>query len=379
VVVIKYRSVSAGAMHACDIASGGIAWCWGLNGREGRIGLPTLADGLQSSEPVQVPGGHRFVQLSTYGSHTCGLTREGRAYCWGYNGWGHLGNGTSTTSSTPVAVQGGLTFRQISAGGAHTCGVTTDNRAYCWGFGQSGELGRGSTASSNVPVAVSGNLSIASITAGSDYTCAVTTSGQGQCWGYSGLGNLGDGGKISFGNTYVTVPQAVVGGQAFRALSASKGMTCGVNTAGSAFCWGANSGRIGNGGSTETSTPSAVSGGLSFRAVSAGFNHSCGVTNSDEVWCWGANTSGQLGMTIGNGSNVPVRAGGSLAAAEVSAANIATGSASFTCAISADRLTTYCWGRNDVGQLGNGATTTSAAINSTPSIVVGQKPLPRTR
>ena len=122
-----------------------------------------------------------------------------------------------------------------------------------------------------------------------------------------------------------------------------------------------------------------MSGGLSFRSVSAGFNHSCGVTTDDAVWCWGSNGNGQLGLALANGSNVPVRAGGSLAAAEVTAANLATGSASFTCAISADRLTTYCWGRNDVGQLGNGATTTSAAINSTPSIVVGQKPLPRTR
>ena len=379
VVVIRYRSVSAGAMHACDIASGGIAWCWGLNGREGRIGMSTLADGVQSSQPVQVPGGLRFMQLSTFGSTTCGITRDARAYCWGYNGFGNLGNASSISSATPVAVQGGLTFRQISVGAAHVCGVTTDNRGYCWGFGQTGELGRGSTASSNVPVAVSGNLSIASISAGSEYTCAVTTSGGGQCWGYSGLGNLGDGGRISFGNTQVTVPQAVVGGHSFRQLSASNAMTCGLNSGGSAFCWGANSGRLGNGGSTETSTPSAVSGGHNFRMLSAGYNHTCGVTTADEVWCWGSNTSGQLGLTLGNGSNVPVRAGGSLTAAEVTAANLATGSASFTCAISADRLTTYCFGRNDVGQLGNGSTSAAAAINSTPSIVVGQKPLPRTR
>ena len=379
VVVIRYRSVSAGAMHACDIASGGIAWCWGLNGQQGRIGLPTMTEHAASSVPVRVPGDVRFVQLSTFGSTTCGLTREGRAHCWGYNGFGNLGNGGGASSFTPVAVQGGLTFRQISVGAQHVCAVSTESRGYCWGFGQNGELGRGSTASSSTPVPIAGNLALASITAGSEYACAVTTSGAGQCWGYSGLGNLGDGGKISFGNTYVTVPQAVVGGHAFRALSASDGRTCGVTTAGAAFCWGANSGRLGNGGSAETSTPSAVAGGLSFRAVSAGFNHTCGVTTTDAVWCWGSNTSGQLGLTMANGSNVPVRAGGGLLAAEVTAANLATGSASFTCAIADDRLTTFCWGRNDVGQLGNGSTSTAAAINAAPSIVQGQKPLPRTR
>ncbi|MEO7998558.1 MAG: hypothetical protein ABI852_14000, partial [Gemmatimonadaceae bacterium] len=94
------------------------------------------------------------------------------------------------------------------------------------------------------------------------------------------------------------------------------------------------------------------------------------------VYCWGMNGNGQLGQTLTNGSVTPIRAGGTLLASEVSAANIATGSAAFTCAESKDRLTTYCWGRNDLGQLGNGTTTSDVAVNSAPSIVVGQKPLP---
>jgi hypothetical protein len=70
-----------------------------------------------------------------------------------------------------------------------------------------------------------------------------------------------------------------------------------------------------------------------------------------------------------------VRAGGNLSASDVSAAGIATGSGAHTCAISVDRLTVLCFGRNDVGQLGNGTTTAASAVNGTPSIVVGQKPL----
>jgi alpha-tubulin suppressor-like RCC1 family protein len=99
------------------------------------------------------------------------------------------------------------------------------------------------------------------------------------------------------------------------------------------------------------------------------------VTTLDAVYCWGGNGNGQLGVALQNGSNVPVRAAGSLTAAEVSAAGIGTGSAAHTCMISSDRLTVYCFGRNDVGQLGNGATTAATAVNSTPVIVVGQKPL----
>lgn len=148
-----------------------------------------------------------------------------------------------------------------------------------------------------------------------------------------------------------------------------------MTTAGQVLCWGSNSGKLGNGTGTETSTTTPVSGGRLAEQVSAGFAHSCLVDGFGEVHCWGANGNGQLGLTMQNGSNVPVRSGGSLRASEVSAANVATGSGSYTCAISSDRLTTYCWGRNDVGQLGNGGTTAAEAVNSSPSTDQGQKPL----
>ena len=65
VVVIKYRSISAGTMHACDIASGGIVWCWGLNGNEGRIGSAQIGDNAMSNVPAKLPGDLRFAQIST--------------------------------------------------------------------------------------------------------------------------------------------------------------------------------------------------------------------------------------------------------------------------------------------------------------------------
>jgi alpha-tubulin suppressor-like RCC1 family protein len=72
-----------------------------------------------------------FSQISAGSSHTCGVTTDNRAYCWG--GGTALGDGKNVTSSKPVAVAGGLRFVQVSAGATHTCGVTTDDRAYCWG------------------------------------------------------------------------------------------------------------------------------------------------------------------------------------------------------------------------------------------------------
>jgi alpha-tubulin suppressor-like RCC1 family protein len=104
---------------------------------------------------VAVSGGLTFAAVSAGNEHTCGVTIAGAAYCWGENGYGGLlGNGDTTSSSTPVAVSGGLTFAAVSLGMYHTCGVTTASAAYCWGFNSYGELGNGSTANSRTPARV---------------------------------------------------------------------------------------------------------------------------------------------------------------------------------------------------------------------------------
>src|SRR5437773_201011 len=81
-----------------------------------------------------------FRQVSAGGRHTCGLTPGNRAFCWGGNDEGQLGDDTTIPRLTPVRVGTGLLFRQVSAGGAHTCGLTPDNLAYCWGWNIKGQL-----------------------------------------------------------------------------------------------------------------------------------------------------------------------------------------------------------------------------------------------
>ena len=380
VIVIKYRSISAGTMHACDIASGGIAWCWGLNGAEGRIGSDQLSSSAMSSTPVKVPGNLRFTQLATFGRHTCALTSEGKAYCWGYNGWGALGGNTNVGQSyTPVAVAGNLTFRSITAGSDHACAVTMDFVAYCWGNNDWRQLGTGNNTTASSPVPVTGGANFVSIAAGASFTCGITQlNGVAYCWGANSIGQTGDGQKINYGNVFVSTPQQVVGGLAFKSVSLGNQYACGVTTAGQGYCWGSNNTKLGAGPTDDSSSPVAVLGGYTFRSISAGALHACGVTTANAVYCWGRNGNGELGVAPPNGSsasNTPVRAGGNFTASEVSAAGTGTGSSGHTCAISVDRLTAYCFGRNDVGQLGNGATTSASAANATPAIIVGQKPL----
>jgi alpha-tubulin suppressor-like RCC1 family protein len=106
--------------------------------------------------PRRVAGGLLFDRVSAGEFHSCGETPGNRAYCWGNNFDGQLGDRTTTERLTPVPVVGGLIFSQVSAGGHHTCGVTTANRAFCWGFNLFGQLGDGTRMDRLRPVAVVG-------------------------------------------------------------------------------------------------------------------------------------------------------------------------------------------------------------------------------
>jgi Regulator of chromosome condensation (RCC1) repeat len=101
-----------------------------------------------------------FHQVSATGFHTCGVTTDHRAYCWGHNAGGALGDGTTALRYTPVAVLGGLQFRQISTNGAHTCAITLDNLAYCRGVNDEGQLGDGTLIGRTAPVPVAGDTNV---------------------------------------------------------------------------------------------------------------------------------------------------------------------------------------------------------------------------
>ena len=199
---LTFASVSAGVASSCGLTTGGAAYCWGRNA-EGQLGDGTTAD---SNVPTPVSGGLTFVSLSESSYHRCGLTTDGVAYCWGLNGNGQLGAGIITINSTvPVRVSSGLAFAFLSAGEFHSCGVTTDGAAYCWGHGAFGQLGDGRNTSSDVPVTVSGGLVFTFLSGGGSHSCGVTTGAAVYCWGSNRFGQLGDG-----TSTDRNVPVAIV-------------------------------------------------------------------------------------------------------------------------------------------------------------------------
>ncbi len=355
VTVLTLASVTAGDLHSCAVTTNGAAYCWGHNeyGQLGDGSLPSRAI------PTAVAGGLTFAALATWEFHSCAVTTAGAAYCWGGNGSGKLGDGSIASSTVPVAVTGGLTFSAVATGWDHTCGLTVSGAAYCWGRNDDGELGNGSTTPSLVPVAVSGGLTFSAVRTWGIHTCGLTTNGAAYCWGSNFAGQLGDGSTTSS-----SVPVAVSGGFTFTAISAGRFHTCGLTASGVAYCWGDNGfGQLGDGTTTMRPTPVAVSGGLTFVALAGGGYHTCGLTASGAAYCWGRNSENELGDG-GSGINrrpSPTGVAGGLSFTAISAGGL------HTCAF-ATTGTVYCWGYNAFGELGNGTGTDS----SVPVRVLGQ-------
>ncbi|HET6762965.1 MAG TPA: hypothetical protein VFH27_04810, partial [Longimicrobiaceae bacterium] len=160
---------------------------------------------VQAEVPTGVANTAHFAQLTAGGTHSCGLTQAGVAYCWGRDSKGRLGNGTTLTADqgvpSPVEMPAGVTFTSISAGGAHTCAVGSNGNGYCWGADTNTQLGNGTTQTGDraAPslVEMPAGVTFSSISAGSTHVCAVGSDGKGYCWGNDAGGQLGNGATLT--------------------------------------------------------------------------------------------------------------------------------------------------------------------------------------
>lgn len=227
-----------------------------------------------------------------------------------------------------------------------------------------------------LPLPVSGGLSFRSISASQLNTCALTPGGDAYCWGDRSHGAIGDGiitGTCPIGDPWqacAAAPVLVPGGLTFQSLSSGGGYTCGVTTAGQAYCWGWNdTGNLGVGSTTSYQTPTPVVGGHTFVSVTTIKEivlqtHTCAITPAGEAYCWGLNSQGQLGTPTPEIcrvilSNLPCSTSPVPVSAHLRFRSLDAGFV-HSCGVSTDGLA-YCWGSNDYGQLGNGTTTSSTA------------------
>ncbi|MGH7638830.1 MAG: RCC1 domain-containing protein [Gemmatimonadaceae bacterium] len=179
---------------SCGLTIQAVGYCWGANdyGRLGDGGTPE--EGRESASPVAIVGDLRFATLYPGATHTCGITLDARAFCWGWNRYGQLGNGSHSHSSVPIEVAGDQRWLMLALGELHTCGLTDTRLLYCWGNNARGQLGNGRVADESAPQLVAGTYKFVAITASSGaHTCALTQEGSGFCWGRGDHGQLGTG------------------------------------------------------------------------------------------------------------------------------------------------------------------------------------------
>lgn len=142
---LPFLDVTVGGRHACALAQDGRAFCWG-DGRAGQLGTGALES---SARPLPVAGGRTYRSITAGTEHTCAIASDGAAWCWGHDNYGRLGagdTGAPLRHAEPVRVVGENTFRGLTAGHLHTCGTTEARKIFCWGFGGFGQLGNGGLA-----------------------------------------------------------------------------------------------------------------------------------------------------------------------------------------------------------------------------------------
>jgi alpha-tubulin suppressor-like RCC1 family protein len=303
-----FASIAGGAEFSCGVDGNHVPYCWGDNAR-GEIGDGTTTD---RGTPTAVGGGFSFTQVVNGAEFACGLQSDGTAYCWGANSLGQLGDGTTTDRSAPSTGKpvGNVTFSSLAAGAFHVCGVATNANVYCWGGNTAGAIGQTpDSAAHPTPVAVTGHT-FSVVVAGDNFSCGIAGDANVYCWGANLFGALGNGTMAGSSSLQaVSAPSGVT----FVTLAAGAFHACGATASGATYCWGDNYyGQLGTGGTPGTSTsqelvPTPVAGGpYSFVALAAGFSHTCGITGADAAYCWGDNEVGQLGNGGTISSNIPV-------------------------------------------------------------------------
>ena len=360
---------------------------WRINPDKGS----QLGNEATTITPPDSTSGIRFNQISAGGyvmndlmGFSLAVGSDGNAYAWGYNGFGQIGDGTTANRTTPVMVKKpagvptDFTYVQVAAGGYHSLAIGSDGYTYAWGNNDFGQLGNNTTANSSVPVRVhspngSGTgLKVIQVSTGMRSSIALGADGTVYTWGSLSAGN----GQYT---SQQTVPAAVMdpadASGVFHALQIGTqwSFNLAIGQDHYVYAWGYNNyGQLGNntsdGLNTNTAHPTpkrvfsssqstaAAGPWLKATKVSAGGWHALAIDEDGNTWSWGRNIVGQLG----NGSNsgdapnpIPQKVRYPTDAGTVTAIQISGGD-SHTLAIDTNG-NAWAWGISNYNQIGDNA------------------------
>lgn len=273
-------------------------------------------------------------------THACVRRVDGTVACWGRNDDGQLGDGSHTPSAAAVEVGGLDDTIAIAAGDRHTCAVRTGGAVVCWGADDTGQLGDGGGASRSIPTPVAGLANARAVAAGDDFSCALRNDGTVVCWGADDAGQLGDNGAAAG----TRLPSPVIGLTAgVRSIAARGRHACALDEDDLVWCWGNNeNGQLGDGTAISKPSPELVPDLTDVIAIATGRAHSCAATRIGGLRCWGDDADNQIAGTDSPADPVPI----------VGQATAVAAGDRHTCAIDRPDGAIYCFGANDMGQLG---------------------------
>jgi alpha-tubulin suppressor-like RCC1 family protein len=334
--------IDAGAEHTCAITGAGRVFCWGSN-TFGQLGSAAQS---ASVSPVAV-GALDAVSVASANRHTCVAARFRGLWCWGSNSAGQLGDslGDKKVHPVPIAASDADEFVHVSAGSAHSCALTVDGRAFCWGSNALGQIGQGSAGGIMGATLLSDSLRFRDLSAGQAHTCGVRLNGEIWCWGWNQFNQLGVATADSCAESVCQAkPVRVSSTVRFRSVSVGYASSCALSESGAAHCWGSNGdGQLGDGSRTAATQPVRVQG-PTFVQFDAGSRHVCALTESGETYCWGANPNGELGSVSAPSSAVPIRANAPLL-------RWVSAGGGHSCGVTVSGAA-YCWGDAGSGKLG---------------------------
>ena len=284
---------------------------------------PTEADPSEVAS-FTIPEGPRGDDtLITVGrGRTCAVRLDGGATCWGRY---ELRDRFALAALTDVVA---ITTADNPQSNLHACALHEDQTISCWGDGDWGKLGQGEMSNHYLPVKVPRITDAVAVSAGGEHTCALHSDGGVSCWGLNSTGQLGDG-TTNIGYS----PQRVPGLSDVVMIAAGAYNSCAVHSDGDVSCWGWPYARTGP--KTERFNPPA-----SFTSVSTGWDRSCATTVSGDVYCWRSGQTPATAIRVGNLTDV---------------VEVTVGETN-TCVLHRDGGIS-CWGRNQVGEVGDGTTT----------------------
>jgi alpha-tubulin suppressor-like RCC1 family protein len=254
---VRAARLSNGGSIACAVSTRNELWCWGdvLDLGNGST------EATRTPELVPIPDGSPVADVQVGPANACALTTAGAVWCWGTNDDGEVGIGYRTAKvalPAKVVLPQGTVAAAVTVGLDRACALSDGGRAWCWGDNYEGALGDGTYTDSPSPVAVitPGNERLASIDTAWYHTCAIAVSGTTWCWGRGGFGELGSGTTLG-GRTFRN--PVVPAGTVFTTLSAGLATTCAIDTAGRVWCWtGSDWGVAGTGDATKSLFPRLI-------------------------------------------------------------------------------------------------------------------------